>query len=158
MRCKVKTFMWRACSEALPTKKNLQKRKILDNPECSQCSKGEENTIHALRECETIHCVWDQSFGGVRSDFPRAASFSDLVSLISTQPRKLELFAVVAWRGRFGSEGTSSNVMNKASQLGKRSKLLQLCSQNSRIGPLLGPNRRSHYELLGIHRLEKLRK
>lgn len=97
MRCKVKTFMWRACSEALPTKKNLQKRKILDNPECSQCSKGEENTIHALRECETIHCVWDQSFGGVRSDFPRAASFSDLVSLISTQPRKLELFAVVAW-------------------------------------------------------------
>ena len=79
--CKVKTFMRRACSEALPTKKNLQKRKALDNPVCSQCSKGEENAIHALWECETIHCIWDQSFGEVRSDFPRVASFLDLVSL-----------------------------------------------------------------------------
>ena len=31
----MKTFMRRACSEALPTKKNLQKRKVLDNPVCA---------------------------------------------------------------------------------------------------------------------------
>lgn len=76
---------------------NKEKSAEEEDPVCSQCSKGEENAIHALWECETIHCIWDQSFGEVRSDFPRVASFSDLVSLISTQPRKLELFAVVAW-------------------------------------------------------------
>ena len=44
------------------------------------------------------------------------------------------------WRGWFGSEGTSSDVMNRASQLGKCSKLLQLCSQNSRKSKLWRSN------------------
>ena len=34
---KVRTFLWRACSEALPTKLNLCKRSVLLDPICDQC-------------------------------------------------------------------------------------------------------------------------
>ena len=34
---KIKTFLWRVCSDALPTKVNLKKRKILEDARCSAC-------------------------------------------------------------------------------------------------------------------------
>ena len=66
---KVKMFMWRACSEALPTKMNLRKRKILENSLCSQCSKGEEDTIHTLWDCDDLHCIWDRGYNWIQRDF-----------------------------------------------------------------------------------------
>ena len=32
---KIKTFLWRVCSEALPIKENLEKRKVLEDTRCS---------------------------------------------------------------------------------------------------------------------------
>ena len=62
---KVRIFLWRACSEALPTKLNLQKRKVLDNLSCSLCQTATESTLHALRGCEYLLPVWDIAFYGV---------------------------------------------------------------------------------------------
>lgn len=45
---KVKVFLWRVCSSALPTKVGLHKRKIVDNKICDQCLKEVEDEIHAI--------------------------------------------------------------------------------------------------------------
>ena len=45
---KVKVFLWRACSNALPTKVNLQKRKVLDNTMCDQCGCKAEDELHTI--------------------------------------------------------------------------------------------------------------
>ena len=45
---KIKIFLWRACSEALPTSCNLLRRKVLEDPTCPLCGIEVENTMHAL--------------------------------------------------------------------------------------------------------------
>lgn len=41
---KTKIFRWHACSEAFLTRSNLLRRKVLDDPTCSQCGNGHENS------------------------------------------------------------------------------------------------------------------
>ena len=45
---KVKIFLWCACTNALPTKVNLQKRRVVDNSVCNLCQKASEDTFHAV--------------------------------------------------------------------------------------------------------------
>lgn len=94
---KVKVFLWRACSEALPTRKNLQKRKVLNDPTCSFCLIHQEDTVHALWECVDLHTIWEPLLGWVRKDHPHLHSVAELASLIDQQPCQLDLFAMVAW-------------------------------------------------------------
>ena len=94
---KVKIFLWCACTEALPTKLILQKWKVLDNPSCSLYQLASQNTLDDLWSYAHLHLVWDIAFFGVWCDYPQLASFSDLVRIISQEPRNLELFAMVAW-------------------------------------------------------------
>ena len=94
---KIKNFLWRACSEALPTRSNLAKRKVLDDPTCQLYGSEHENTMHALWSCKNILTVWEANFGWLRKDFPTVVSLSDLVSLVGDHSKRLELFASVAW-------------------------------------------------------------
>ena len=94
---KIKNFLWRACSEALPTRSNLAKRKVLDDPTCQLYGSEHENTMHALWSCKNILTVWEANFGWLRKDFRAVVSFSDLVSLVGDHSKRLELFASVAW-------------------------------------------------------------
>ena len=45
---KIKVFLWRACSNTLPTKVGLHKRKVVDNTICEQCLKGDEDEVHVV--------------------------------------------------------------------------------------------------------------
>ena len=51
---KIKHFLWKACFDALPTKTNLLKRKILMDAVCPLCSKEPKSVVHALWSCEVI--------------------------------------------------------------------------------------------------------
>ena len=72
---KVKHFMWKACSDCLPTKTHLVKRRVLTNPFCHLCNRAEEDTHHALWGCEAIKQVWDRDFYWVNFE-----AFTGLVS------------------------------------------------------------------------------
>jgi len=54
---KVKNFIWRACTNSLPTKVNLMKRKVLVDPLCHCCGKQPEDIMHALWGCESVKHV-----------------------------------------------------------------------------------------------------
>ena len=45
---KVRHFVWRACTDSLPTKKNLFTRKVTRSPTCDTCRSEVEDMVHAL--------------------------------------------------------------------------------------------------------------
>lgn len=57
---KVKFFIWRACQNALPTKENLWKRRILPDPLCDLCRATVETTEHTLLLCPWAAGVWNR--------------------------------------------------------------------------------------------------
>lgn len=48
---KVKICVWRCCLNALPTKENLRKRKMIANATCPFCDGETESVEHAFLEC-----------------------------------------------------------------------------------------------------------
>ena len=51
---KIKHFLWKACTNSLPTKENLLKRKILQEPDCPRCNSEPESAVHAIWSCRCI--------------------------------------------------------------------------------------------------------
>ena len=94
---KIKFFLWRVCSNALPTKDNLKKRKILEDGRCSACLLDQETTFHALWSCETLKEIWNPCFSWVRIEFPHFQDMQELINLVGQRAKGLELFGVVAW-------------------------------------------------------------
>ena len=45
---KIKNFVRRSSRDAIPVKKNLKKRKILNDDTCEQCGQAEESVLHAI--------------------------------------------------------------------------------------------------------------
>ena len=79
---KIKHFLWRACTNSLPTKVNLRKRKILEETECPRCAGVPETVQHALWSCNCIKVVWDSDFGWVDRSAAATDSFSDVLQNI----------------------------------------------------------------------------
>ncbi|XP_035546735.1 uncharacterized protein LOC118348703 [Juglans regia] len=53
-------FVWRACSEVLPTMANLKRRKVIKDSSCLICKKEHETSGHALWGCSGAQDVWSQ--------------------------------------------------------------------------------------------------
>ncbi|KAF5458381.1 hypothetical protein F2P56_022412 [Juglans regia] len=53
-----KLFMWRAVSDLLPTRKNLLKKKIVEDPLCPICNSNEETISHVMWSCPATVDVW----------------------------------------------------------------------------------------------------
>ena len=54
---KLKHFLWRACTNSLPTIINLMKRRVLSDPVCHLCGQYLEDTMHAQWGCEAVKQV-----------------------------------------------------------------------------------------------------
>ncbi|XP_042942755.1 uncharacterized protein LOC122276934 [Carya illinoinensis] len=93
-----KTFLWRACLEALPTMLNLFKKKIVDSPLCPICCREEETTIHALWSCSSAMDVWGQGHVFFQKSTLREASFKELYERLILQCERdlLDMFSVIA--------------------------------------------------------------
>ena len=83
---KIKQFLWRACTNSLPTKENLRKHKILEETKCSSCAGELESVEHALWSCNCIKMVWDTDFGWVDRSAAATDSFSDVLQKIRAKP------------------------------------------------------------------------
>nr|POE85851.1 hypothetical protein CFP56_18200 [Quercus suber] len=94
---KVKHFLWRACTNSLPTKLNLVKRKIMNKAVYHLCGQTDKDTLHALWGCETVKQVWDRDFNWVNQFEVAQGSFLDLVAKVLTKLRMREVFAATTW-------------------------------------------------------------
>lgn len=59
---KIKNFVWRACKEALPTRRNLQRRKIILDGLCDTCKVRDEDCSHALFFCSDVQVLWSSEW------------------------------------------------------------------------------------------------
>ena len=94
---KVKIFLWRACTNALPTKVNLQKRRVVDNSVCNLCQKASEDTFHAVWGCDTVQSAWQPSFTWLQNQNNQLKTISDLVGIVQFASARLDVFAAVVW-------------------------------------------------------------
>ena len=85
IRNKVKFFLWRACTDSIPTMFNLHKRRIVPSSVCCLCHAGKESVLHALWFCQDICLVWGSCFTSVPFEFSRASSLN------------AEVFAMTCW-------------------------------------------------------------
>ena len=93
---KVKNFVWRACRNALPTKKELVKRTIIADPICDRCRVAVEDPLHALWSCSEVDIVWANQ---TLWDFHYSMEFDNIKQLVSwmiEEGKQLELFAYTA--------------------------------------------------------------
>ena len=73
---KVRTFLWRACSNCLPTRDNLHQRRVSVEPHCEICHHKSETVSHILWECPLARNVWAFLKAGLRSATTQPQIFS----------------------------------------------------------------------------------
>ena len=93
---RVKTLLWRAGSDALPTKVNLQKRRILSDAACPGCNTENESSLHALWSCPCLFPIWQPHFGWLIKKAQNCSSLLDIILLCQEKCNSLKLFAMTA--------------------------------------------------------------
>jgi ribonuclease HI len=96
---KVKTFLWKACHESLPTKAGLFRRKVVPHPYCDHCHAAIEDTLHALWSCPVLSQVWQSSNELKALQKTSHHSYNSLVRQVMNlaSPPPLENFAMTCW-------------------------------------------------------------
>lgn len=92
-----KLFIWKALNNCLPTKRNLYRRKVVENPNCPICNRYEETICHALWSCDAAVDVWAEGCSPVQKWSSEVMDFGmvwkKMVQSLSTED--LELSAIV---------------------------------------------------------------
>lgn len=95
---KVQNFVWRACSDILPIRTNLCRRKVPLDPVCGICQKQNETVAHALWSCPMARNVWALVAGKLQKRSSKADIYvlvRELMAVLST--KELEVWAIVSW-------------------------------------------------------------
>lgn len=94
---KVRTFLWRACHEILPTRVPLMRRHVGSNPSCEFCSREAETEAHIFFSCPLFSSIW--------SDFPFNISLAGSTQSFSTGLGHLKrgLVWLVSCAGMYGT-------------------------------------------------------
>ena len=112
---KVRNFMWRACSDILPTAANLRRQRVPVDFTCTICQQQDETVAHVLWECPLARNVWAGVRGKLQKCNSEAPNFYTLARQMEEKlPKKdLEVWAMVSWsiwnaRNRFHFEEKQS--------------------------------------------------
>ena len=92
-------FVWRACSNILPRRENLHRRKIKVDPQCEVCCQKTESTGHLLWECPLARNVWALCRGKIQKCSNDAQDFFALFQMQADRLTKMELdrWATISW-------------------------------------------------------------
>ena len=93
---RIKIFLWRAGLNALPSRMNLVKRKVLCDPICPSCGVERETILHALWSCPALAEVWSIHFAWLSRQTRCCSNFLDLLQSCCTKRDCFELFAVIS--------------------------------------------------------------
>ena len=91
---RIKTLLWRAASDALPSRVNLMKRKVLFDATCQACGSEPESSLHALWMCSKLDIVWDAHFGPLRNDTKDCSNFLKVVQVCMEKGHPTDLVAM----------------------------------------------------------------
>jgi len=96
---KVRNFLWRACSNILPTRDNLHRKKLQVEPWCAICHQPIETVCHILWECPLARNVWTLVKGRTQKSAAQASDFLALTrSMVERLPKEeMERRSAIAW-------------------------------------------------------------
>nr|POF03373.1 putative ribonuclease h protein [Quercus suber] len=89
-------MLWRATKDALPTRANLTRRKVLTNPTCHVCDAEPESTLHALWSCPKLKEVWTVHFESLQNETSGSSNFLDVFNTCLEKSHHSDLFAMLA--------------------------------------------------------------
>lgn len=91
----VKMFLWQACNNILPTKENLFKRKITDDPLCPICWKKVETVGHVLWSCSNARDVWLECSTKIQKCTSDEDAFLNILEKLLGRLEEMEIEKVV---------------------------------------------------------------
>ena len=94
---KVKNFLWQVCKEALPMKRNLRRRKIIEEDTCDHCKSSAESEFHALWECSALTTVWNSVPKLQLQHDQNVHMVSELIKLTPEEGKDVNLLAMILW-------------------------------------------------------------
>ena len=96
---KVQNFLWRACSDVLPTRANIARRRLPIDPSFAICGQAEESVCHALWECPLATNVWALVKGKLQKSSAVVQDFHSLARQMDDKltGKEMEVWAMVAW-------------------------------------------------------------
>ena len=116
---RTKTLLWRATKDALPTRANLMRRKVLMDSTCQGCETEPKSTLHALWSCLKLKEVWAVHFESLKIRTHVCLSFLDVFITCLEQPHNTALFAMLIdqiWyrrnKLRLGEEAADLKLLN----------------------------------------------
>ena len=96
---KVQNFVWRACSNILPTSTNLCRRRIPLNPTCAICQQHDETVAHSFWGCPLARNVWVLVKGKMQKRSSKVEEFyilvRELMGVLTT--KELEAWTIISW-------------------------------------------------------------
>ena len=97
---KIKTFIWRAYRDILPTKVNLTRRKILLDAGCDCCEVGVESTDHILLSYTYSDMVWKSTCLWGNMSHSTNLSFVDVADQIMQKKNdpEIAIFFTTSWK------------------------------------------------------------
>ncbi|KAJ0008133.1 hypothetical protein Pint_29753 [Pistacia integerrima] len=115
-----KLFLWKACQDILPTKCNLVKKMVIEDPFCPFSCSEEEDVLHALWGCATAKDIWSSCFLIFQKMNSNFTDFRELVMvfLSKLEEKHLAEFGVVVskiWQRR--NEFTFKHHISTPSQI-----------------------------------------
>lgn len=95
-----KNFLWRACHDILPTRVNLHRQKIIDDPLCPICEIEEETVLHVLLQCPAAVDVWCVGDKKLQKSTMTGKEFIQIVESIFAKcnMEEIQLFFEIAWK------------------------------------------------------------
>ena len=78
----IKMLLWRIGANAIPTRKNLQRKMQHIDPSCILCSAEVESCVHLFFECHFARALWTFSGWGLRINVASLNSGEDILKLI----------------------------------------------------------------------------
>jgi ribonuclease HI len=115
-----KSFLWKACSEILPTKDKLFKKNITQDPLCPICCREIETTCHILWSCPSAQDVWGECSLRIQKCHSYAPNFMSVMGILIERcsAEEIQLAVLVArqiWNRRnsmvFSRKFTSPKVL-----------------------------------------------
>ena len=92
---RIKTLLWRATSDALPSRVNLMKRKVFSDATCQVCGSEPETSLHALWQCPKLALVWAVHFGTLRNDAKDCSNFLEVIQVCMEKGHPTDLVAMI---------------------------------------------------------------
>ena len=121
----VRVFLWKACSNILPIKINLNKRGIVEDSLCPICKQEDESVEHILWICESARDVWAECSSKLQKCATIEVTSASLFMLLSDrldadEMQKVTVVTRLIWLQRnsvvFGGDFMSpKNILETAS-------------------------------------------